>query len=64
MNQPTSAPTNKIIAGALAGALTTILVWAIGYFAKVAIPPEVAAASTVILTFVTSYLVPEAAPAP
>jgi hypothetical protein len=45
-------------AGALAGALTVILVWAIG-FAGVTVPPAVASAFTVLLTFGVSWLVTE-----
>ncbi len=49
----------KVTAGALAGALSIILVWAIKYFGQVELPAEVASASTTILTFITSYFVSE-----
>jgi hypothetical protein len=51
-------PTTKVTAGALAGALSIILVWLIG-FAGVTVPPAVASAFTVILTFGVSWLVTE-----
>lgn len=53
-------PTNKVTAGALAGALSVILVYVLNTY--VLTPPlsgEVASALTVLLTFVTGYLVPE-----
>jgi hypothetical protein len=53
-------PQRKVGAGALAGALSVIIVWALGEFAGWTIPPEVASAGTVVLTFLTSYFVPEA----
>ena len=62
MNQPTAAPTRKVTAGALAAALTTILVWVLSEFAGVELPPEVAAAVTSILTLGAAYIVPERAP--
>ena len=51
-------PTTKVTAGAIAGALTVILVWAVT-FAGVTVPPAVAAAVTVLLTFAASWLVTE-----
>lgn len=52
------APDRKVTAGALAGALTIVLVWAVQEFAQVVIPGEVASAITMIITFCVSYLVP------
>jgi len=53
------SPDRKVSAGALAGALSVIIVWLISYFANVEIPPEVASAFTVVLTFGTAYVVTE-----
>lgn len=53
-------PTNKVIAGVLAGAVTTIAVWAFHQFGKVDLPPEVQGALTVIMTAITQYIVPDA----
>lgn len=50
-------PVRKVGAGALAGALTIILVWAVG-LAGTDIPAAVASAITVIITFIVSYFVP------
>jgi hypothetical protein len=55
-----STPTRKVGAGALAGAFSVILVWVVGAFAGVTVPAEVAAAQTVIFTFVVSWLVSDA----
>ena len=49
---------NKIMASALGGAITVILVWLLQTFVKVVIPAEVASAITVIVTTVVGYLVP------
>ena len=50
----------KITAAGLAGALTVIIVWLLGLF-DVDVPPEVASAFTVVLSFITGYLVPAGA---
>lgn len=54
-------PTNKVIAGVLAGAVTTIGAWAARAFGGVEIPAEVQGAITVVVTAVVQYLVPDAA---
>jgi len=51
----------KVAAGAVAGALTTILVWAVTAFTSVDLTPEVASAITVLFTLVVSYFTPAAA---
>ena len=51
----------KVVAGGVAGAVTVVLVWAVGTFAKVDIPAEVASAITTILSFAASYLFPAGA---
>lgn len=58
-NQPTAAPVKKTTAGALAGAVVTIAVWAARAFAHVEVPPEIAASAVVVVTFGVSYVVPE-----
>ncbi len=55
-------PSRKVGAGALAGALSVILVWIINTFVltgSVKITGEVASAMTTILTFLVGYFVPE-----
>lgn len=47
-------PVAKVTAGALAGAVTVILVWVAG-LAGVEIPPEVASAITTVLSFIAGY---------
>ncbi len=54
-------PTKKIGAVALAGALTTIGVWAIGLSGLV-IPADIAVAVSTFITFSLGWLVPETAP--
>lgn len=58
------APTRKVGAGAVAGALSVILVWALNSFVFTSpsgakITGEIASALTTILTFLVSYFVPE-----
>lgn len=61
MNTSTSAPAQKVIAGGVAGAIVTILIWFAGTFAHVDIPAEVAASLVVVLSFLVSYITPPAA---
>lgn len=58
VHQPTPAPSRKVAAGGLAGALTIILVWAVAQFG-LEVPGEVASAITVIVSFFTSYFTSE-----
>jgi hypothetical protein len=60
-NQPSMAPKTKVAAGGVAGAITVLVVWVLGMF-NVAVPPEVASAFTVIISFATSYFVRERVP--
>jgi hypothetical protein len=57
VEQPSALPTRKVGYGAAAGAFATIGVWLISTLTDLEVTPEVAAAITVILTFVTSYFV-------
>lgn len=50
-------PTKKVSAGALAGAVTIILIWVVGEATSTDVPGAVGAALTTVLTFVASYLV-------
>lgn len=52
-------PNTKVTAGALAGALTVILMWIVTAATSLEIPPAVASAATTVLTFIVSYFVPE-----
>jgi putative flippase GtrA len=52
-------PSRKVNAGVLAGALSIILVWAIKQYGGTELPGPVASAITTVMTFVTSYFVPE-----
>lgn len=61
VEQPTSAPTNKVAAAGIGGALTSILVWIVSVTTKVEVPPEVAAAGATVVAFILGYLVPERA---
>jgi hypothetical protein len=54
-DQPTAAPTPKVIAGATAGAATILLVWVAGLLG-LDVPPEVASAVTALLAAGTAYL--------
>jgi hypothetical protein len=51
-------PTPKVVAGGAAGALTVILVW-VARLIGLDVPPEVAAAVTLLLTSGAAYLTPQ-----
>lgn len=55
-------PSNKVTAGVLAGAITVIASWAFRQFVKVELPPEVAMAGQLVITFIVQYVVPDAEP--
>ena len=48
------APKPKVVAVGVAGSLTILLVWIAGLFG-VEVPPEVASAFTVLVSFVAGY---------
>jgi hypothetical protein len=54
----------KVGGAAIAGAIVTIGVWALGTYAHVTLPPDVTAAATVIVGAVTGYLIPHSSAAP
>lgn len=60
MNQSSAAPTNKMTAVGISGALTVVLVYILGQFG-VAMPVEVASAVTVLISFLSGYIVREKA---
>ena len=62
--QESAAPTRKVVAGGVAGAIATIAVFALNTYVlptEKPITAEIAAALTTVLSFVISYLVPPAA---
>jgi putative flippase GtrA len=61
VNQPTTKPTRKVAVGGVTGAVTGIIVWAVG-LAGIEIPAEVAVYISTILSFAASYFVPDAEP--
>lgn len=54
VNQPTAAPTNKVVAAGVAGALSIVLVYALSEFG-IHMPAEVASAITTLLAFGAGY---------
>ena len=54
-------PNRKVGSSALAGGLSIIMVWALKEWGHVDMPPEVASGVTVVISFITGYLVPESA---
>ena len=57
MYEPTRV-LNKVVASALAGAITVIVVWLLNKYATADVPPEVAQSFTVIVTALIAYVVP------
>lgn len=54
-------PTNKVAAGALAGAIVAIVTWAAKTFAHVDISPDAAIGLSTAITFIVQYFVPDSA---
>ncbi len=52
-------PTNKVFAGAAAGALAAIIAWAVKAFGHTDVPPDIAIAITTLITFGVQYAVPD-----
>lgn len=48
-------PTNKVATSGAAGALTVVAVWIAGLY-HLEVPPEVAAAATVLISFAAGWL--------
>lgn len=57
INQPTVAPTNKIAAVGVSGALSIVIVYLLGQFG-VEMPNEVASAITLLISALSGYIVP------
>lgn len=55
MSDRSLAPTPKVVAATTAGAATILLVWIVGLLG-LGVPPEVAAAVTVLITAGAGYL--------
>lgn len=51
----TATPQPKVVAGGIAGAVSIVIVWALGA-GGVDVPPEVASAFTTIIAFFASYI--------
>jgi hypothetical protein len=54
-------PIAKVNAAGAAGGLVTVIVWALGAYAHVIVPPDVAAGAAVFVAYVAAYLTPHAA---
>lgn len=52
-----NVPVRKVAVGGAAGAFTIIIVWVAGLLG-LDVPPEVASAFTVLITFAVSYFTP------
>jgi putative flippase GtrA len=52
------APDRKVNVGAINGAIMAIIAWAVGEFAGIKIPPEIAIAGSTVIGFVLAYLIP------
>lgn len=61
VNQPTPAPTRKVAATGIAGAITIVLVYIVQSLFNVEIPAEVSSAITLLISFASGYLVKEEA---
>ena len=46
---------SKVRAGGIAGVVVTVIIWALGAFAGIEVPAEVAAAMIVVVTFIAGF---------
>jgi hypothetical protein len=53
-------PTRKVAYGAIAGALSLIVVWLVNTYATKQIPTEIGMAITTVITAVLQYVIPDA----
>lgn len=60
MEQNSNLPTQKINSAGIAAFIVVIVLWAVKQWGKVDVPPEVAAALTGVISYVTAYLTPPA----
>ncbi len=56
---PSATPKPKVVAAALAGSATTIVLFLLSTYAHVDLPGEVAAAITTVLSFLIGYITSE-----
>lgn len=61
-NQPTSAPTPKMAAVGISGAITVVLVYLVEALLDIEMPAEVASALTIIVGFVAGYMTKDQKP--
>jgi len=54
-DQPTAAPTNKVAAAGIAGAISVFAIYLVGAIFNIEVPAEVASAFTTIVAFVAAY---------
>ncbi len=57
-------PTNKVLAGAAAGALAAIITWASKAFGHVDVPSDIAIALSTLITFGVQYMTPDSTTPP
>lgn len=58
VQQTSNIPTNKTIAATAAGALTTIIVWAVNSYTSHPVPTEIALAMQTVIIAAAGYLTP------
>jgi hypothetical protein len=61
LKTPTAAPTQKVAAGGIGGAVSVIVIAILQHYAKLDIDPTLASAITIVVSFLVSYIVPPAA---
>lgn len=60
MAEPTATPTRKVLVGAAAGALISILAWLSKSMGGPEVPAEIALSGQTVIVFMIQYLVPNA----
>lgn len=59
IDQPTAAPTNKMAAVGISGAITVLVLALVEAFTNVQVSSEVASSLTLVIAFAMGYLVKE-----
>ena len=59
MRGPMMLPNRKVGASSIAASLSILLVWGIKEYGHTTLPPEVASATTALISFVVGYFVTE-----
>jgi hypothetical protein len=61
LKSPSAAPTQKVAAGGIGGAVSVIVIAVLQHYANLSIDPTLASAITTVVSFAVGYIVPPSA---